>query len=967
MTERLWRSLRIEGSERPLASSLFLQSFLLGLPQLFTATAAAALFLDSFAAGKLSFVIMAGGIIVPALGFLFSAALARIGAARALRAALILLPAGLGIIAAALAIFRGAPAVRLALILWVDVEYAFTELSYSAHANRVLDIRQAKRLFGFIGAGQVLAAMLGGAIAPWLLSFMPIEGLLGLSLAGLVGAWANFERMNRRYPLSSDDGEVSGDGSATAVLRDPLARLIFLLVAVEFCVQAFSETLFYDGLQRSTPSSSDVASYLAIFFGAAGACKLLLDLFASRPFLTRFGVRGGLVTPAIAMALPLAIHVLFAFSGAQAKAAFLPLAIARFIQTIALSSLYAPAYFTLYQPLRPALRSATQALADTAVGQIGAGIAGFVLFLLIGAPELGFRAVGIAAMLFIGLWILVALIVERRYRAEVAVRARGAHGKSGETADLAQEWDTDGGEVLQVLEAIAEEARPAERAKMLEGLFRSGKRVSSAAAKAASGPYRSALETEANFCVGYRDKAKALESGPLGLALEREAEKATERAILLLGLAYPRDAIGALRQGLLFAESGGRSYALELAESTLAGPDKKLLLPLFENADRVEGSSEGLAREPSRPGSAGLESARAGFLRSLADESERAAQDWLNTLALLELSRSPGGPEALRGAEAELLERETPIVERALYLAGAPIFSSVPSEDLAALGRSLRERSAPAGTKIISRGDAGSELYLVVSGRVNVSIEGLVLATMGAKEVFGELSALSPEPRSADVFAAEDSRLLVVGGAELRAFTAERWRTAFEILKVLDRRVMDTLRLKFPAENQATAAAHSRKKPKSEGRKLGEGEATEALNGIPLARRLPEEALEILRTRARIRGFETGQRIFSREDEAADFFIVLSGRVALELECRPVLEIGQGELFGDTEIVLAENRPYDAIALESCELLCLPRRALSDLVWDGTAFLRELTLLSADRLRRVTKLKDAKKVDRCSA
>jgi len=937
-------SLGIDARSRPLAASLFLQSFLLGIPQLFTASAAAALFLDSFSAHDLSYVIMAGGVLVPSLGLAFSAALPRLGARRGLRLVLMSLIGGLAAIAAGLALSGGAPAARVALIVWVDVEYAFTELAFASHANRVLDIRQAKRLFGIIGAGQVLAATVGGAIAPLALRVVPVEGLLGLSLLGLAGAWANFERMGRRHPLEEAEAE-RGEASVAATSRAPLARFIFVLVAAEYVVQSFSEILFYNGLQATRPDAGAMASFLALFFAVAGAVKLVVDFAASGRFLARFGVRGGLLVPALAMALPLLVSVGISLGGGSASDSFLPLLAARFLQTVALGTLYAPAYFTLYQPLRPAIRSSAQALADTVVGQGGAGLGGLFLLLILNVLGLGFSAVGIAALAFIALWAIAAVLAERGYRFLVMKRAQG--DKAGHASDSSAETSDGVGDVQDALEALASEPCHGERAEALERLFRSGRRLDGNEGEAVEARWRRALECEAGLCERYHKTARAMDERPLSSALEREAAKAAERAILVLGLAYPRDAIGALRHGLLLAEGGERAYALELAESTLDGPDRSLIIPLFEGA-HVERSREAGSGPPS-----------ASLLRELADESERGAQTWLRSLSVLELRGRAEASSNLSAAELRIAEEDAPLVDRTLALAKAPIFSSVPHEDLSALARGIGERRVAAGVRFITQGEEGSELFLLVSGRVEVSVGGTRVATMGPGEVVGELSALSPEPRSADVAAIEDSRLLVVGGEELRAFTAERWRTALEILKVLDLRVVTTLASRCPADGDAPAE-RGPAAGKRHGRAQSAGQGTslddKALGAIPLLQNLPGGAIETLRRRAFVVAAAAGRRVHSMGDEARDLCFVVKGRIALERGGRTALELGPGEVFGDTEAVLAERRLCDAIALEPSELLTIPRRALTDLVWDGSAFLRGLTLAAADRLRRVTRL-----------
>jgi sigma-B regulation protein RsbU (phosphoserine phosphatase) len=61
---------------------------------------------------------------------------------------------------------------------------------------------------------------------------------------------------------------------------------------------------------------------------------------------------------------------------------------------------------------------------------------------------------------------------------------------------------------------------------------------------------------------------------------------------------------------------------------------------------------------------------------------------------------------------------------------------------------------------VVSKGESGSTMYFIVSGKVRVHDEDAVLAWLGEGEVFGEMSVLDSEARSASVTAEQDTVLL---------------------------------------------------------------------------------------------------------------------------------------------------------------------------------------------------------------
>jgi CRP-like cAMP-binding protein len=86
------------------------------------------------------------------------------------------------------------------------------------------------------------------------------------------------------------------------------------------------------------------------------------------------------------------------------------------------------------------------------------------------------------------------------------------------------------------------------------------------------------------------------------------------------------------------------------------------------------------------------------------------------------------------------------------------LFGSLDETDRRAIADEMREVTFDASQVIFARGDAGREIYLVVSGRVRLSVltaEGRELSFAHAEPgaIFGEIAMLDAGPRSADATA----------------------------------------------------------------------------------------------------------------------------------------------------------------------------------------------------------------------
>ncbi len=128
-------------------------------------------------------------------------------------------------------------------------------------------------------------------------------------------------------------------------------------------------------------------------------------------------------------------------------------------------------------------------------------------------------------------------------------------------------------------------------------------------------------------------------------------------------------------------------------------------------------------------------------------------------------------------------------LERVLILKSIDLFSAVPPDALVEVASILEEMEIESGEEILHEGDTGTAMYIIVDGRVRVHAKGRDIAELGPNEVFGELAALDPEPRSASVTALEPTQLFKLSSAALFQLMASYMDVTRGILRVLCRRM----------------------------------------------------------------------------------------------------------------------------------------------------------------------------------
>lgn len=83
--------------------------------------------------------------------------------------------------------------------------------------------------------------------------------------------------------------------------------------------------------------------------------------------------------------------------------------------------------------------------------------------------------------------------------------------------------------------------------------------------------------------------------------------------------------------------------------------------------------------------------------------------------------------------------------------------------DLAFIERfALPRKSFPAGEKVFLEEDAGQEMYVVMSGRVNIITYGTVLESVKPFGIFGEMALIDDAPRSAAAIALDETEVVVI-------------------------------------------------------------------------------------------------------------------------------------------------------------------------------------------------------------
>jgi len=122
-------------------------------------------------------------------------------------------------------------------------------------------------------------------------------------------------------------------------------------------------------------------------------------------------------------------------------------------------------------------------------------------------------------------------------------------------------------------------------------------------------------------------------------------------------------------------------------------------------------------------------------------------------------------------------------------LASVPLFAGLGRHELEEVAQLGDEVDVPSGHVLMRQGDRGDEMFVVVSGELDIDRDGRLINHMGPGAAVGEMSLLAEGPRTATVTTVGPTRLLVVGHREFHSLMDRHPTVRMRILAGLAEKV----------------------------------------------------------------------------------------------------------------------------------------------------------------------------------
>ena len=329
--------------------------------------------------------------------------------------------------------------------IWVAIFSVLVVTLFWLVANDIYRLREAKRLFGFVGSGGILGGIAGSSLASIGAQIVGTRNLL-LASAGLLGlSWLIVRQLWAYAPSRADPSHPEPRetflsdlrGFTRLLLESRYLLLLVALVGLGKLVGTFVYYQFNPFIEQAFLTVDAKTTFNGAFFGATNALAFVVQFFLTSWILRRWGLLSAL--------LVLPVVLLFGAGALLAAPVFMIAAGTELCDRSLDYSLNNTAKEMLYLPIDRSVRYKVKPFIDMVVFRFGKGIAAVTAIILLDGLGLSVQYLSVVTIPLILLWIGAAMAIRREYtmRIRTVLRAHAVmqpsaagQGSSGASAEL---------------------------------------------------------------------------------------------------------------------------------------------------------------------------------------------------------------------------------------------------------------------------------------------------------------------------------------------------------------------------------------------------------------------------------------------------------------------------------------------------------------------------------------------------
>ena len=316
------------------------------------------------------------------------------------------------------------------MVSWYYVLYLLSNLSFWGLSALLFDIRQSKRLFAIISAGDIPAKAIGYLAFYFVVPYIGPVNVLYLAVGSMLLSlvfWyklANAGRLDLyvdhhgHHEHHHDEDVV--DNSAIKMIKSFFGSRLILSVAVLSFIVVVATTIirftFYTEVKARIHHNGELATFIGWFFALGSIIAIILRLLLTGKLADSLGIKGSLLIIPGVLLIPIFAVTLSPTLSEHSSIILYVFGIMAILTETLKASIQDPVFIAVMQPLKNSLRlrghTIVKGVMDPFALAFGSGVIFLVMYLTGGVDIHAFSYI-VIVMIFA--WIALIFIVDRNY------------------------------------------------------------------------------------------------------------------------------------------------------------------------------------------------------------------------------------------------------------------------------------------------------------------------------------------------------------------------------------------------------------------------------------------------------------------------------------------------------------------------------------------------------------------------